>query len=264
MATKQTNAALTMTVQGTVVNSRIIAAYATRVGSLDSILSVWANAATLQVAVHGNRNWLDKLFDMPVLRLKSGELNKMGKEVLAYITAHCPRVIWNKDHQTIGLTKLAKESILATHFVAVGADKESETVSLHRNKFYQLHGDFALTFADFKNLQKPEVEKEEVEEKMTAVAFAKQADKALACFKAERFVGTSDELLAAMVKAKALFLALDEAHTKAEAAKLKVMQESGVAHSAADVLDTAKAAELLKSGQAGKSKRAGGKVEVAA
>lgn len=251
---------ITLTVQGTAVDSRVIAAYAKRVGSIDTILSVWANAATLQVAVHGNRNWLDSLFAMPTLRLKSGELNKAGKEVLSYITAHCPRVVWNKEHQTIGLTKLQKESILATHFVAVGADKESEVVSLHRNKFYQPHGDFALTLTEFKNLQKPEVEKEEQEEKMTAVAFAKQADKALACFKAERFTGTPDELLAAAVKAKALFLALDAAHTAAENAKLKAMQEAGTAATGADVLDTAKAAELLASGQNGKSKRAGQKV----
>ncbi|QYW06457.1 hypothetical protein uan_045 [Pseudomonas phage UAntarctica] len=252
-----------ITVQGTVVNGRLIAAYAKRVGSLDTILSVWANAATLQAAVHGNRNWMDSLFDMPVMRLQSGDLSKTGKEVLAYIAAHCPRVIWNKETKQIGLTKLQKESILATHFIAVGATAESETVSLHRNKFYQLHGDFALTLTGFKNMQKPEKEAEEVEAKMTAVAFAKQADKALECFKAERFTGTPDELFAAAVKAKALYLAIDAAHTAAEAAKLAKLAESGLAATGADILDTAKADELHKSGQGGKATRAGGKVELA-
>lgn len=258
MAKKQ--AAMQLTVQGTVVNQRIIAAYATRVGSLDNILSVWANAATLQVAVHGNRNWMDSLFNMPVMRLQSGDLSKTGKEVLSYIAAHCPRVVWNKETKQIGMTKLQKESILATHFIAVGATAESETVSLHRNKFYQPHGDFALTLTGYKNLQKPEKEVEEKEEKMTAVAFAKQADKALECFKNERFVGTADELLAAAVKAKALFLALDAAHTAAEAAKLAKLAESGQAATAADILDTVKADELHKSGQGGKATRAGQKV----
>lgn len=258
MAKKQ--AAMQLTVQGTVVTQRIIAAYATRVGSLDNILSVWANAATLQVAVHGNRNWMDSLFNMPVMRLQSGDLSKTGKEVFGYIAAHCPRVVWNKDTKQIGMTKLQKESILATHFIAVGATAESETVSLHRNKFYQPHGDFSLTLTGFKNLQKPEKEVDEKEEKMTAVAFAKQADKALECFKNERFVGTADELLAAAVKAKALFLALDAAHTAAEATKLAKMAESGQAATAADLLDTAKAEELLKSGQNGKATRAGQKV----
>lgn len=258
MAKKQ--AAMQLTVQGTVVNQRIIAAYATRVGSLDTILSVWANAATLQVAVHGNRNWIDSLFNMPVMRLQSGDLSKTGKEVLSYIVAHCPRVVWNKETKQVGMTKLQKESILATHFIAVGATAESEVVSMHRNKFYQPHGDFALTLAGFKNLQKPEKEVDEKEEKMTAVAFAKQADKALECFKNERFVGTADELLAAAVKAKALFLALDAAHTAAEVAKIAKLAESGQAATAADLLDTAKADELHKSGQGGKATRAGQKV----
>lgn len=251
---------LNITVQGTVVNSRVIAAFGRRVDSLDTILSVWANAATLQVAVHGNRNWLDSLFALPAMRLANNDLSKMGKEVLAYITAHCPRVVWNKDNQAIGLTKLQKESILATHFVAVGATAESETVSLHRNKFYQVHGDFALTLTGFKNLQKPEKEEEDKEPSMTAKAFVKQAEKALECFKNSRFTGTPDELLAAMVAAKALFLAVDGELVKAEAAKLAKLQEGGIAATAGDVLDTVKAGELLASGQNGKSKRAGQKV----
>lgn len=255
---------LNITVQGTVVNSRVIAAFGRRVDSLDTIISVWANAATLQVAVHGNRNWLDSLFALPAMRLTNNDLSKLGKEVLSYITAHCPRVVWNKDNQAIGLTKLQKESILATHFIAVGATAESETVSLHRNKFYQEHGDFALTLTGFKNLQKPEKEKDESEPSMTAKAFVKQAEKALECFKHSRFTGTPEELLAAMVAAKALFLAVDGELVKAEAAKLAKMQESGTAHTAEDVLDTVKATQLLASGQNGKSKRAGNKVAVAA
>lgn len=251
---------LNITVQGTVVNARVIAAFGRRVDSLDTILSVWANAATLQVAVHGNRNWLDSLFALPTMRLASNELSKTGKEVLSYITAHCPRVVWNKETQNIGLTKLAKESILATHFVAVGATAESETVSLHRNKFYQPHGDFALTLTGFKNLQKPEKEEEDKEPSMTAKAFVKQAEKALECFKAARFVGTPDELLSAMVKAKELFLAIDAELVKAEAAKQVKLAEAGVAATGADILDTAKADELHKSGQGGKATRAGNKV----
>jgi hypothetical protein len=255
---------LTLTVQGKQVNNTIIAAYAKRVGSLDEVLSVWANAATLQVAIHGNRNWMDALFDVPVMRLASGALSKTGKEVFNYISAHCPRVVWNKENNTVGMTKLQKDSILATHFIAVGATEESEVVSLHRNKFYMAHGDFALTLTAFKNLVKPEVEKEEQEEKMTAAAFIKQADKALNCFNAQRFVGTEDELLTAMTKAKALFLALDAQLVEAEKAKLAKLAESGIAATAADVVDVAKADELHKSGQAGKALRAGGKVAKAA
>lgn len=251
-----------ITVQGTQVNARVIAAFGRRVGSLDDILSVWANAATLQAAMHGNRNWLDSLFAMPVLRLKNGDLSKAGKEVLAYITAHCPRVVWNKEKFTIGVlgVKENKEDILATHFVAVGATEESETIVQRRAKFYQPHGDFAMTFSAFKNIEKVAVEKEESEPSMTAKAFVKQAEKALECFKHSRFTGTPEELLAAMVASKALFLAVDGELVKAEAAKLAKLQESGTANSPEDVLDTAMATQLLASGQKGKAIRAGNKV----
>jgi len=255
-------AALTLNVQGKTVNAAMINGFARRVGSLDDVLSVWANAATLQVAVHGNRNWIDQLFNMPTLQLKNGDLNKLGKEVLAYIQAHCPRIVWNKDNRTIGLTKLVKESILATHFVAVGATEESETVSLHRNKFYQLHGDFALTFSEFKNLASEKAEPEEKEVSMTAKAFITQATKALECFKAERLVGTPDELFAAAAHAKALFMALDAAHTKSMEAKLVAMQESGAGHTLADEFDTARI-DMSNGTISNKSRQAPGPVGLA-
>lgn len=250
-------ATFTLNVQGKTVNGAMINGFARRVGSIDDILSVWANAATLQVAVHGNRNWIDQLFNMPTLKLKNGDLNKTGKEVLSYIQAHCPRVVWNKDNQTIGLTKLNKESILSTHFIAVGADKESDTVSLHRNKFYQPHGDFALTFTAFKNLDKATKEVEEKEVSMTAKAFITQAEKALSCFKAERLVGTPEELFAAAAHAKALYMALDAAHTKAMDAKLAAMQAAGTAHTLGDELDLARV-DMANGTISNKSKQAPG------
>lgn len=259
----QTPSVKFITVQGVTVDARLITAYTKSFAKHETILSVWANAAAIQMAQHGNRNWMDSLFGLPVMRVKSGALSKLGTDVFKYAQAHFPRMVWDKEHNKVALTKLQKESVLATHFVAVGANEGTEGALQVRDKFYLPFGDFALTFTEFKNLEKPEVEKEEVAPKMTAVAFSKQADKALECFKEQRFVGTAEELLSAMVKAKALFLALDAELVKAEAAKLKALQESGQAATAGDVLDTAKADELHKSGQAGKSKRAGGKVDTA-
>lgn len=253
-----------ITVQGTLVNARLIAAYKKSFSKHENILSVWANAATVQLAAHGNRNWMDSLFALDVMRIKSGALSKLGTEVFAYIKAHFPRLVWDKEHNKLALVKLQKDSILATHFVAVGVTEVSDTIIQVRDKFYSAHGDFALTFTGFKNLEKPEVEKEETAPKMTAVAFAKQADKALECFKDNRFIGTEEEILSAMVKAKALFLALDAQLVKQEADKLAKLAESGIAATAADVIDVAAADKLLETGRKGKSAKAGGKVESAA
>lgn len=255
-----------VTVQGTVVNARLIAAYKKSFGKHETILSVWANAAAVQMAQYGNRNWIDTLFSLPVMTIKSGALSKQGEELFKYMKAHFPRLVWDKKTNKLGLVKLQKESILATHFVAVGATAESETVVQVGAKFYSAFGDFALTFTEFKNLEKPEVEKEEVAPKMTATAFSNQADKALVCFKAGRFIGTEEEILSAMVKAKALFLALDAQLVKQEKEKQAKLAEAGIAATAADKVDTAKADQSASVGtnrngnQKGADKRAGGKV----
>lgn len=250
---KSNKAVSVLTVQGKQVTGTIIAAYAKRIGSIDDVLSVWANAATLQAAVYGNRNWLDSLFSMPTLRLKSGELSKSGKEVFKYVSEHCPRIVWDKETQKFGMTKLVKESILETHFVAVNATKEGGDIIAHRNKLYLPHGDFALTFTEFKNLEKAPKDVEEKEPSMTAKAFAKQAEKALECFANQRFTGTPDELLAASLRAKELFLALDAAFAAATA-KAADKAPEGVA------VDDKMAAQLHASGQKGKALRAGNKV----
>lgn len=250
---KSNKAASVLTVQGKQVTGTIIAAYAKRIGSIDDVLSVWANAATLQVAVYGNRNWLDTLFTMPTLRLQSGELSKAGKEVFKYVSEHCPRIVWDKESKKFGLTKLVKDSILETHFVAVGATKEGGDIIAHRNKFYLPHGDFALTFTEFKNLEKAPKVKEEVEPSMTAKAFIKQAEKALECFTEKRFTGTPDELLSASLRAKELYLAIDAMFNLAAA-------KAAEADPVSVEIDPVMAAQLHASGQKGKALRAGDKV----
>lgn len=257
-----------ITVQGVTVDARLITAYTKSFAKHETILSVWANAATIQLAQHGNRNWMDSLFALPAMRVKSGALSKLGSELANYIKAHFPRFVWDKENNKVALVKLQKESVLATHFVAVGMTAATvpaeQGVLQVRDKFYLPFGDFALTFTEFKNLEKPEVEKEEVAPKMTAVAFAKQADKALECFKDGRFVGTAEELLSAMHKAELLFKAMAVQIAKQEAAAQKKLAESGIAATPEDKVDDAMATQLLASGQNGKSKRAGGKVAVAA
>lgn len=247
------NTVKSLTVQGQVVDARLINAYKKSFGKHESILSVWSNAAVLQMIVHGNRNWLDSLIAVPALRVKNGGLSKMGEELVKYMKAHCPRLVWDKESQKFGLTKMHKESILATHFVAVGATEESETVKNVNGKFYMPQGDFALTFTEFKNLEKPEVEKEDVAPKMTAKAFATQAEKALACLKDQRFIGTKEELFSAFAHAKALYMELDKLFT-AEAAKAPTVD-------VAKALQSAGVGTKISGSNKGADSRAGGKVE---
>lgn len=223
-----------VTVQGTIVDARLIGAYKKSFGKHETILSVWANAAAVQLAKHGNRNWIDTLFALPVMTLKSGDLSKQGTELYHYIKAHFPRLVWDKKSYKMGLVKLQKDTIVCTHFVAVGATEESEGVKQVGAKFYSEFGDFALTFTEFKNLEKAAPEdKEEEAPKMTAKAFATQAEKALSCLKDNRFIGTTEELFSAFAHAKALYMALDAQLTAADAKKEavdtgKALQSAGV------------------------------------
>ena len=262
---------ITVTVQGKQINGAVISAYAKRVGSIDDVLSVWANAGTLQLVKHGNRNWLESLFNMPSLRLNSGDLSKAGKDVLAYIKAHCPLVIWNKDKKTFTYAKPATTNVFSHSFIAVGhtAPIEGE-VTTFNGKYYKEHGDFSLTFTAFKDIVKePKAPKDE-EPSVKADAFNKALDKALATLKAGRFIGTQEELIDSYNKAKALLEQFDaiakEAAEAAEAKRLKLATMETVAPvvevAAIDMpLDLEAADKLHKTGQAGKSTRANGKVE---
>lgn len=264
---KQTN----IIIQGKAINNTVIAAYAKRIGSIDDILSVWANAATLQVVQHGNRNWLDSLFNMPALRLNNRDLSKAGKDVLAYIKAHCPAIVWNKDNQTIGMQKIGKDNVLSHSFIAVGHTAPVDGVVFELNgKFYMTHGDFCLTFNEFKNIAKTGKVPNTDAPSMLAKAFNKQADKAMETFKAGRFIGTPEELFEAYSKAKALADSIDaalqaavklEQDKLAKLATIEVTQISAPVSPADMPIDTVLSAQLDQSGQAGKSKRAGGKVE---
>jgi hypothetical protein len=229
--TTNTPAVKTLTVQGVPVDARLIAAYKKSFSKHEHILSVWSNAAAIQMAQYGNRNWMDSLFNVPALRLKNGGLSKQGDELFKYVKAFFPRLVWDKENNKLGLTKLQKESVLATHFVAVGVTEAKEGLLQVRDKFYSPFGDFSLTFSEFKNLEKPEVEKEETAPKMTAKAFATQAEKALSCLKEQRFIGTKEELFSALAHAKALYMALDAQFT-AEAAKAAPVDVDKAAQSA--------------------------------
>lgn len=250
---------LTLTIRGIAVNSALIAAYSKSLTSIDDKLTIWSNAAVLQAANHSNRNWLDRLFEVPALRLKNNDLSKLGKQVCAYIVAHYPRCEWDKEQQKMSLKKYNPNSPLADHFLAVGATSADEAKGIVEisGKFYTAQTDFLLTFAEFCNMEKPAKEDDDVLPSLGAKAVASQLEKAIKAQSEKRLVGSSDELYKALAAAKALYLALDAQLTAVEADKLERAIDGGT-------IDTEKAAELLKSGQAGKSTRAGGKVEAAA
>lgn len=246
---------LNMVVQGKQVNSSVIAAYGKRFNSMDEVVSRWANAACLQLALHSNRNWLDNLFNTRPLRLQNGQLSKLGDEVLAYIKAYYPLVKFDKETTNMGWKRPAPGSMMETHFIDPTITEETKDsaggdFAAYRDKFYRPHGDFSLTFSQWKewraSLAGNEGDPDESVPQVSASQFIKQAEKALAALTATRFTGVAEDLATAMLKAGEVFEAL-----KALAA---------AAQPVAEPIDTDAAVKLLDSGRKGKSARAGGKV----
>ena len=253
-----TNKATPIVVRGVTVNASLIAAYSKRINSFDSIATVWANAAVLQAAQHGNKNWLDSLFALPLLRKANGDLSATGKSVLAYTVAHFPRVTWDSETQKVVLKKFNANSPLADHFVAVGVTAEqveagevTSNVQVIKGVVYLPHGDFNLTFTEFQNMEKAEKEPEDKPKTVTAKSLISSAEKAIKALTESRFAGSAEENAKAADSIKALYLKLAELVGAAEAAKAEDGQQQ---------VDVQKASELLQSGQKGRSTRAGSKV----
>lgn len=255
-----TKKASPIVVRGTKVDNALIAAYTKRVNSFDSIVTIWANAAALQ-ATKGNKNWLDSLFALPVMRLANGNLNATGKSVLAYTAAHFPRVTFDSESQKVVLKKFNAASPLAANFVAVGVDANDDTQKLAlldkgvgfevvKDVVYVPHGDFILTYTEFLNLEKAEKEVEEKPKTVTAKSIISSAEKAVAALNESRFAGSAEENAKAVESIKALFLKLSELVSADAAVKVADGEKQ---------VDVAKAAELLASGQKGKSARASSK-----
>lgn len=189
-------------VRGKAINNALIAAFGRRLNSSDEVITQWSNAAVLEAIKNGNWNWFKALFECKALRLDGGGLNKLGMEVYGYVQAHFPRAVYDKETQVVGWKKFNPDSPLADNFIAVGATESNADLNIVEinGKFYQPHGDFALTFAEYRafKAQKAESADEDEVKSVSAKAFAKAAQKALEAQKAMRFVGSPDELISAM------------------------------------------------------------------
>jgi len=98
-----------VSIRGEVVDNAKIGTFKNRLGKINDTLTAWANAGACQLVIDGNPNWLKDLFAQDELRLVNGKLSAKGREVKAYVTAHAPINIAEKDGEiTVGLTKNRK------------------------------------------------------------------------------------------------------------------------------------------------------------
>lgn len=229
-----------VSIRGKVVTPQQIAAYGKQFAAQSEAITVWANYCAIHAIAHGNTNPINTMFDNDAFRLKSGKLSKLGGEVLAYIKDHAPLVQFDSETGRVRVAKVKESNPVWRKFQNPVELKDDKPAIVEP-------GDFALTFDEWRQVEKPE--KEPATPKLKAATVANQLDKALENIKAGTFVASEAEAAELYLKLKTLFGEVDKLHNK-----LAGIEEKP---------DADKVAELLKSGQAGKSARAGGKVETA-
>ena len=230
-----------ITVRGQIITAQQINGIASKLASQSDSITVWTNYCALHAIQHHNTAPLAAMLQNPAFKLASGKPSKLGGEVLAYIKAHAPQIGIDAESGAPKVAKMGEQNPQRGMFQNPAERDESGKAAI------VAPGDFALTFDEWRNLEK--AAKEPTEPKVKAATVAKKLAEVKAAMQAGKLVASAEELAELAEAAKALFLALDAQHS-AEAAKV-------------EPVDAEKAAELLKSGQAGKATRAGGKVAAA-
>lgn len=227
-----------ITIRGQIVTAQQITGIAGKLASQSESVTIWANYCALHAIVHHNTAPLAAMLQNPAFKLASGKASKLGGEVLAYIKAHAPQIGLDAESGAPKVAKMGEQNPQRGQFQNPAERDENGKAAI------VAPGDFALTFDQWRNLEK--AAKVPTKPKVKAATVAKKLAEVKTALAAGKLVASTEELAELAEAAKALFLALDSQHT-AEAAK-------------AEPVDVAKAAELLKSGQGGKATRAGKKV----
>lgn len=242
MTTQNAPKSAPVTVAGKIITGQQIAAFKTSATNAGENMTIYANACAIQL-YQGNPNWANDLFALPTMRLTNGKLSAMGKNVLAYMKAHAPRVHYNS---TKGKIVFSDAKSLGKAFTVTGGgapllDAAGEPTT-----------DFPMGYTDFLNWSKPKQEKAPAS--LKAATVSGQINKALAELAAGNFAATAEEAGALADELAELLTKIGAMHAKKEATK--PAESQGV--------DAAMSEKLLKSGQAGKALRAGGKVAAVA
>jgi hypothetical protein len=229
---------VTVTIRGKVITAQQIAAFGKGLAAQSDVITTWANYCAIHAVVHHNIEPLNAMLQNGAFRLSTGKLSKLGGEMVAYIKAHAPQVQLDTKTGRYIVARMKADNPRFQKFANpanLDADGKPAIVDA---------GDFALTFDQWRTLEK--AAKEPKPAPLKASTVANQLTKALEAINSKAFSATAEEARELAKKLSDLFVTVDFVASQLA--------------SKAEPIDDNKAAELLKSGQSGKSKRAGGKV----
>ncbi|MBU1805191.1 MAG: hypothetical protein KKC02_09050 [Gammaproteobacteria bacterium] len=228
---------VTVTIRGKVITAQQVAAFGKSLASQSEAITVWANYCALHAVAHHNVEPLNGMLQNVAFRLSTGKLSKLGNEVAAYIKAHAPQIQLDSKTGRYIVARMKADNPRFQKFADPSQLVDDKPAIVEA-------ADFALTFDEWRTLEK--AAKEPKPATLKAATVTGQIGKVLEAIKQKRFSASAEEADALLSEALKL-----QAELVSLTAKLKADAEP---------VDTAKVSELLKSGQEGKSKRAGGKV----
>lgn len=232
---------VTITIRGKVITSQQVAAFGKGLAAQSEAITVWANYCAIHAVVHHNIEPLNAMLQNGAFRLTTGKLSKLGGEVAAYIKAHAPQIQLDTKTGRYIVARMKADNPRFQKFAnPANLDGDGKPAIVEA-------GDFALTFDEWRTLEK--AAKEPKPATLKAATVANQLAKAMEAINSKAFSATADEARELAKQLSDLFVTVDFVASQLA--------------SKVEPIDADKAAELLKSGQAGKSKRAGGKVAAA-
>lgn len=232
---------ITITVRGKVITSQQVAAFGKSLANQSEAITVWANYCAIHAVAHHNIEPLNAMLQNAAFRLSTGKLSKLGGEVAAYVKAHAPQIQLDAKTGRYIVARMKADNPRFQKFAnPANLDGDGKPAIVEA-------ADFALTFDEWRTLEKAAKEPKPVT--LKAATVANQLTKALDAINKKAFSATAEEARELAKQLSDLFVTVDFVASQL-AAKV-------------EPVDTAKAAELLKSGQAGKATRAGGKVAAA-
>lgn len=232
---------VTITVRGKVVTAQQITAFGKSLANQSEAITVWANYCAIHAVAHHNIEPLNAMLQNAAFRLSTGKLSKLGGEVAAYVKAHAPQIQLDAKTGRYIVARMKADNPRFQKFANPAQLDDAGKPAIVEA------GDFALTFDEWRTLEK--AAKEPKAATLKAATVANQLTKALDAINKKAFSATAEEARELAKQLSDLFVTVDFVASQL-AAKV-------------EPVDTAKAAELLKSGQAGKATRAGGKVAAA-
>jgi len=229
---------VTVTIRGKVITAQQIAAFGKGLAAQSDVITTWANYCAIHAVVHHNIEPLNAMLQNGAFRLATGKLSKLGGEVVSYIKAHAPQVQLDSKTGRYIVARMKPDNPRFKKFANpanLDADDKPAIVDA---------GDFALTFDQWRTLEK--AAKKPNSAPLKASTVANQLTKALDAINSKAFSATAEEARELAKQLSELFVTVDFVASQLA--------------SKAEPVDDGKVTELLKSGQSGKSKRAGGKV----